>query len=190
MEPSPERRLLEELEQQVRRQDPAFVKRMKATATDPRPFPTLPALGVGLYILTPIVMLLTGWPGVLILLIAAAAVVASRAVRRLRRRGRPPVVDEAREPTVCRPRRRVAGGMTGNRPDAVFIGGPRDGDVFAASGASLVEVPADQTWHRYVPTDATRQRAGWTLRVYDYDGETRSGGPVGSEIRLHGTRDE
>jgi hypothetical protein len=79
--------------------------------------------------------------------------------------------------------------MTGAQPDAVFVGGPSDGDVFVASAANLVEVHSQQTWYRYVPTDGTRQRKDRILRVYRYDGEIRSGGPVGEEIRLYGTRD-
>lgn len=82
MEPSRQRRELEDLERQLLRQDPAFVRRMRAPLTAPRAFPALPALGVVLYILTPIVALLTGYRGLVILLTVAAAIVASRWWRR------------------------------------------------------------------------------------------------------------
>lgn len=75
--------------------------------------------------------------------------------------------------------------MTGAQPDAVFAGGPNDGDVFAASGASLVEVPADRRWHRYVPAGRSQRRGERDLAVYDYDGVTASGEPADGEIRLH-----
>jgi hypothetical protein len=60
--------------------------------------------------------------------------------------------------------------MTGKQPDALFLGGPRDGDVFVASGAPQITVPEDGGLHRYVCTDATQERAGRTLTVYSYDG--------------------
>jgi hypothetical protein len=80
--------------------------------------------------------------------------------------------------------------MTGAQPDAVFVGGPHDGDVFVASGASLVEVPADRVWHRYVPAGCHHRRGERSLEAYDYDGTAVSSGPAGNEIRLHGSRDE
>lgn len=79
--------------------------------------------------------------------------------------------------------------MTGAQPDAVFVGGPNDGDVFVASGATLVEVPAGRMWHRYLPTGRDQRRGGRRLEAYDYDGATASGGPAGTEIRRHGARD-
>jgi hypothetical protein len=80
--------------------------------------------------------------------------------------------------------------MTGAQPDAVFVGGPNDGDVFVASGASLVEVPAGQVWHRYVPTGRNHRRGERSLEAYDYDGATASDQPSGDELRRTGTRDE
>ena len=58
--------------------------------------------------------------------------------------------------------------------DAIFVGGPRDGTVFAAPDSGLVEVPVDGLTHRYILTDATRDRDGKTYRVYTYDGEIRN----------------
>jgi hypothetical protein len=60
--------------------------------------------------------------------------------------------------------------MTGAQPDAVFHGGPRDGDVFVASGADRVAVPEGPLVHRYLSTEATDERGGRSLTVYTYDG--------------------
>ena len=58
--------------------------------------------------------------------------------------------------------------------DAIFIGGPRDGTVFAAPDSGLVEVPIEGLTHRYILTTATRQRDGKTYRVFTYDGQIRN----------------
>jgi hypothetical protein len=177
MEPSWERRAWEDLERRLR-QDPAFAGRMRAGPARSTLLATGLALGATLYILIPIVMLLAGWPGVAVTTgLATATVTFVRCRRRYRDRS-------------VWPGRGACGGMTGAQPDAVFVGGPSDGDVFVASGASLVEVPADRLWHRYVPTGRNHRRGERSLEAYDYDGATVSGGPPGNEIRLHGTRDE
>jgi hypothetical protein len=59
-------------------------------------------------------------------------------------------------------------------PDAIFTGGPRDGTVFAAPDSGLVEVPIAGLTHRYILTDATRDRDGQAYRVYTYDGQIRN----------------
>jgi hypothetical protein len=58
--------------------------------------------------------------------------------------------------------------------EAIFIGGPQDGTVFEAPDSGLVEVPIGGLTHRYIPTNATRERDGKTYRVYNYDGEIRN----------------
>ena len=58
--------------------------------------------------------------------------------------------------------------------DAIFIGGPRDGTVFEAPDSGLVEVPVGGLTHRYILTNATRERDGAIYRVYNYDGEIRN----------------
>jgi len=58
--------------------------------------------------------------------------------------------------------------------DAIFVGGPRDGTVFAAPDSGLVEVPVGGLTHRYILTDATRERDGKTYRVFNYDGQIRN----------------
>ena len=58
--------------------------------------------------------------------------------------------------------------------DAIFIGGPRDGHVFAAPDSALVEVPVEGLTHRYILTSATREHDGKTYRVFNYDGQVRN----------------
>jgi len=58
--------------------------------------------------------------------------------------------------------------------DAIFVGGPRDGTVFAAPDSGLVEVPIEGLTHRYILTDATCERDGTTYRVFNYDGQIRN----------------
>jgi hypothetical protein len=178
MEPSWESRAWEDLERRLR-QDPAFADRMRAGPARSTPVATRLGLGATLYILIPIVMLVAGWPGVAITIGFAIARWAFVRRRRL-----------YRDRSVWPPARGARGGMTGAQPDAVFVGGPNDGDVFVASGASLVEVPADQVWHRYLPTGRNHRRGERSLEAYDYDGASVSGGSTGNDIRLHGTRDE
>jgi hypothetical protein len=178
MEPSWESRAWEDLERRLR-QDPAFAGRVR---TGPPRLTTAAdwlASGATLMIVLPIVMLVTGWPGVVV---ALGLVIATWMFARCR-----PLY---RDRFVWPPKHGARGGMTGAQPDAVFVGGPHDGDVFVASGARLVEVPADEVWHRYVPTGRNHRRGGRILEAYDYDGATASGGPAGNDIRLHGTRDE
>jgi hypothetical protein len=58
--------------------------------------------------------------------------------------------------------------------EAIFVGGPKDGTVFDSDGSGLVEVPIDDLVHRYIRTTATRDQAGRTYPVYNYDGEIRT----------------
>jgi hypothetical protein len=58
--------------------------------------------------------------------------------------------------------------------EAIFIGGPRDGEVFAAPDSGLVEVPIEGLTHRYILTSAIRERDGRTYRVFNYDGQIRN----------------
>jgi hypothetical protein len=178
MEPSWESRAWEDLEQRLR-QDAAFADRMRAGPAESTSVATGLALGATLYILIPIVMLLAGWPGVAVTIGLATATVAVVRCRRL-----------YPDRSVWPPGHRACGGTTRTQPDAVFVGGPSDGDVFVASGASLVEVPSDQVWHRYLPASRNHRRGERSLEAYEYDGAAVSGGPTGTEIRLHGTRDE
>jgi hypothetical protein len=57
--------------------------------------------------------------------------------------------------------------------DAIMLGGPRDGEVFAAEDTALVELEIDGLTHRYIRTTATRENGGRELVVYNYDGAVR-----------------
>ncbi|MEV6348233.1 DUF3040 domain-containing protein [Actinoplanes sp. NPDC051851] len=80
-----ERRALAELEQRVVQADPEFAARMSSDPGDERPFPTIPVLCALLFISTPLVMLLFGWPGVVIAIDLFAASLAVTLIRRNRR---------------------------------------------------------------------------------------------------------
>jgi hypothetical protein len=53
-----------------------------------------------------------------------------------------------------------------SEPDAILVGGPRDGSMFSAESAGLVELEIDGMVHRYIPT--TRHHG--ERAVYTYDG--------------------
>ena len=78
-------RALHAIEQNLTREDPAFVARMRA-GREPEPrFPAIPALCASLYILVPLVALLFGWPGVVIVLDAFAVAIVAVLIHRRRR---------------------------------------------------------------------------------------------------------
>ena len=78
-------RALHAIEQNLTREDPAFVARMRA-GREPEPrFPAIPALCASLYILVPLVALLFGWPGLVIVLDVFAVAVVAVLIRRRRR---------------------------------------------------------------------------------------------------------
>jgi hypothetical protein len=80
-----EQRALEEIEQGLSRQDPAFAVRMGRRRED-RPFPTVLALCVSLYIALPMVTMLFGWVAAVvtfdIFAVIVAVVLARRGIRR------------------------------------------------------------------------------------------------------------
>jgi hypothetical protein len=80
------RRALAQIEQGLARQDPHFAVRMRTQGED-RPFPTVLALCVSLYISLPMVTLLFGWIAGVVTLDLFALLLAVVLVRR-RRRGR------------------------------------------------------------------------------------------------------
>ena len=83
-----ERRVLAEIERGLSRQDPSFAAVMRAQGED-RPFPTVLALCIGLYVSLPMMMLLFGWIAALITFDAFAVAVAVVLVRRSLRQRRP-----------------------------------------------------------------------------------------------------
>jgi hypothetical protein len=62
--------------------------------------------------------------------------------------------------------------------DAIFVGGPRDGNLFTSEEASLVELEIDGMVHRYIRTTRARDRDGTSYTVYNYDGEIDPGGAL------------
>ncbi|MEV0901357.1 DUF3040 domain-containing protein [Actinoplanes sp. NPDC049802] len=78
-----DRRTLADLETQLRA-DPEFAARMAAPASEVR-FPIVATLCVGLFILVPPVMLLFGWPGLIITVDVFASVIAVILIARHRR---------------------------------------------------------------------------------------------------------
>jgi hypothetical protein len=54
--------------------------------------------------------------------------------------------------------------------DAIFTGGPQDGNETTAADAGLVEVEIDGLVHRYIRTSQRRATSGGELTIYTYDG--------------------
>ncbi|GLY06772.1 MULTISPECIES: DUF3040 domain-containing protein [Actinoplanes] len=80
-----DRRILDDLEQQLAVADPEFAARMSAPAAE-QPFPAVAGLCALLFICAPLVMLLFGWPGVIIAVDVFAAAVAVVLIHRRRKR--------------------------------------------------------------------------------------------------------
>ena len=59
-------------------------------------------------------------------------------------------------------------------PDVILVGGPRDGERYASPDTAAIQLEIDNLFHRYVRTNSTRELAGQTLRVYNYDGVVRA----------------
>jgi hypothetical protein len=77
-----------------------------------------------------------------------------------------------------------AGMTTAAEQDAIFVGGPRDGELFHASDAGLVELEIGGMIHRYIRTTQHRERDGQSYLVYNYDGEVDpTGAQSGAETR-------
>ncbi|MDI6097103.1 DUF3040 domain-containing protein [Actinoplanes sp. NEAU-A12] len=79
-----DRRVLADLEQRVHRSDPDFAARMAGAHAEVR-FPALVALGAGLFVLVPPVMLLFGRSGLIVTVYLFLGAVAVVLVRRRRR---------------------------------------------------------------------------------------------------------
>jgi hypothetical protein len=79
-------RALHAIEQNLTREDPAFVARMRVGRTPDARFPTISALCASLYILIPLGALLFGWPGVVIILDVFAVAIAAVLIHRYRHR--------------------------------------------------------------------------------------------------------
>jgi hypothetical protein len=60
---------------------------------------------------------------------------------------------------------------TPKRPDALLVGGPRDGTLFTAEDASMVELQIDGLVQRYLRTTREQDQHGDRVIVFAYDGE-------------------
>ncbi|HLL68086.1 MAG TPA: hypothetical protein VK453_20570 [Micromonosporaceae bacterium] len=67
--------------------------------------------------------------------------------------------------------------MTASTPhDAILVGGPRDGEPYAAEEAAVVELEIEGLVHRYIRTTKTREHGGHSYPVFNYDGEIDADG--------------
>ncbi|MBO4208262.1 hypothetical protein [Micromonospora echinofusca] len=64
-----------------------------------------------------------------------------------------------------------------DEPDALLLGGPRDGTLFVAEDAAVVQLELAGLMQRYLRTTGYQEHHGRSLRVYVYDG---AGDPAGS----------
>ena len=61
-------------------------------------------------------------------------------------------------------------------PDAILVGGPRDGTLFTAGDTAFVELEIDATIQRYVRTCSQQQHHHRPVTVFVYEGGTA---PIG-----------
>jgi hypothetical protein len=64
---------------------------------------------------------------------------------------------------------------TPKTPDALLVGGPRDGTLFIAEDAASVELEIDGLVQRYLRTDREHDQQGTRMVVFAYDGVTDPG---------------
>jgi hypothetical protein len=63
-------------------------------------------------------------------------------------------------------------------PDAMLLGGPRDGTLFTAQDAAIVQLEIDGLIQRYLRTTRRADHNGLSLVVFVYDGAS---GPDGAD---------
>lgn len=69
-----------------------------------------------------------------------------------------------------------------NSPDAILVGGPRDGTLFTADDTAIVELEIDGLIQRYLRTRHHEDHHGQDVVVFVYDGAgTREGSMPGAE---------
>jgi hypothetical protein len=67
---------------------------------------------------------------------------------------------------------------TSKEPDAMLLGGPRDGTLFTAEDAAIVQLEIDGLIQRYLRTSRREDHRGQPLVVFVYDGAS---GPDGGD---------
>jgi hypothetical protein len=73
---------------------------------------------------------------------------------------------------------------TQTEQDAIFVGGPRDGELLQSEQVAVVELDIDGLVHRYIRTTQERDQGGSSYVVYNYDGEIDpNGAQSGVETR-------
>ena len=60
--------------------------------------------------------------------------------------------------------------MTTKAPDAVLLGGPRNGTLFTAEDAAVVELEIDGLIQRYLRTSRYQDHDGQSVVIFVYDG--------------------
>ena len=69
-----------------------------------------------------------------------------------------------------------------NAPDAILVGGPRDGTLFTAEDTTIVELEIDGLIQRYLRTVRHHDHHGQDLVIFVYDGAgSREGTAPGTE---------
>ncbi|HEX6968111.1 MAG TPA: hypothetical protein VF174_04755 [Micromonosporaceae bacterium] len=66
---------------------------------------------------------------------------------------------------------------TPKSPDAILVGGPRNGTLFTAGETTVVELEIDATIQRYLRTRNQQWYGRRPVTVFVYDGFTREGVP-------------
>jgi hypothetical protein len=73
---------------------------------------------------------------------------------------------------------------TSKAPDAVLLGGPRDGVLFTAEDAAIVQLEVDGLIQRYLRTKRREDHNGMPLVVFVYDGAASPAGrPPAADTR-------
>jgi hypothetical protein len=72
-----------------------------------------------------------------------------------------------------------------NTPDALLLGGPRDGTLFTADDAAVVQLEIDGLIQRYLRTTSQQDHRGQSVMLYVYDGAAPpdDGPPPVADIR-------
>jgi hypothetical protein len=67
---------------------------------------------------------------------------------------------------------------TPKAPDAMLLGGPRDGTLFTAEDTAIVELEIDGLIQRYLRTSRQEDHRGQPVVIFVYDGAS---GPAGTQ---------
>jgi hypothetical protein len=65
---------------------------------------------------------------------------------------------------------------TSNAPDAILLGGPRDGTLFTADDSAIVELEIEGLIQRYLRTTRQEDHRGQRVVIFVYDGASDPAG--------------